>query len=46
MKWICCKCQRVYDHYPSNSWCDTCGNEDDFDEISVDEVEEMLGGKK
>ena len=35
--WICCKCQAITDEYPSNSFCRTCGNEDDFEE-EEDEV--------
>ena len=30
--WICCKCQKIYQDYPSNSVCE-CGNEDDFEEF-------------
>lgn len=35
--WICCKCQKVYQEYPSNSVCD-CGNEDDFFELELEEI--------
>ena len=41
--WICCKCQKIYQDYTSNSVCE-CGNEDDFEELEEvgDELQELL----
>jgi len=36
MSWVCCKCLKITEEYPSNSYCQDCGNEDDF----VEETEE------
>ena len=41
--WICCKCQKVSDEFPSNGFCGRCGNEDDFEE--VDEYCEFCMGQ-
>ena len=44
--WICCKCLFITEDYPSNDYCWSCGNENDFEELTDDEMEEIENEKQ